>query len=210
MKGLNLVGQHFDRWTVLSQSPSLGRGRRWVCQCICGTIKIHATNTLRGRLSKSCGCLNEEKIKSRITHGQCPKSHGESQQSPEYRAYYAMLARCKGVNKQHIRDYQQRNITVCSRWLGPNGFINFFSDLGKKPTEKHTLERRDNAGGYHPDNCFWATRKEQTRNRRNTVFVLFRGEKIPRSKFLEDHHIPYVRGIYYLERGLDPEKLLNL
>ena len=68
------------------------------------------------------------------------------------------------------RNYGDRGITICNRWLGKNGFQNFYKDMGEMPKDK-TLDRKDNNGNYCKRNCCWSTRVEQQNNRRNNIFI---------------------------------------
>lgn len=87
---------------------------------------------------------------------------------PLYKAYHAMLDRCRNPNNTHYEYYGGRGITVCDRWLGTRGFPNFLEDMGERP-EKMTLDRIDNNGNYEPNNCRWATKHTQQFNQRKSV-----------------------------------------
>ena len=120
---------------------------------------------------KSCGCLQKEKaketcIKRNTTHN--------ASYTKEFRIWVKIKERCYGDYCKEYKYYGSRGIIMCDRWL--NSFENFLEDMGKRPSDKHTIDRIDNNGNYTPENCKWSTMKEQCRNRRNNHFLLFNNE----------------------------------
>ena len=94
--------------------------------------------------------------------------------SPERAIWSGMKQRCCNPHNKSFVYYGARGLSVCSRWAC--SYENFLADMGHRPSPKHSLERRDNACGYSPDNCLWATREEQMNNRRSNVIVTAMGE----------------------------------
>ena len=91
--------------------------------------------------------------------------HGDNN-SAEHRTWRIMKQRCYDPKHQAYNYYGGKGIIVCSRWR--NSYINFITDMGRKPTEKHSIERRNGNGNYEPSNCYWATKHEQMANRSNS------------------------------------------
>ena len=85
-----------------------------------------------------------------------------------------MIDRCYDTSNSQWNDYGGRGITVCDEWRGPTGLARFVSDMVECP-DGHSIDRIDNDGPYHKDNCRWATRKEQQRNMRNSRIITHGG-----------------------------------
>lgn len=93
-----------------------------------------------------------------------------------------MLWRCKQTSGHFYRFYGSSGITVCERWAK---YDNFVTDMGEKPAGL-TLERIDNNGNYEPENCRWATMKEQSMNRRNTRYITIDGVTKTVAQWIEE------------------------
>lgn len=186
---IDLTGQKFGRLVVIKRVENDKYGNhRWLCQCDCKHEVIVLGFNLKTGHTKSCGCLQKEKTIERSTkHGH--KKNGKP--TREYKSWADMIQRCTNPNDQQWKDYGGRNIKVCKRWLGKDGFIHFIADMGRCPLGC-TLERRKNKKGYYLDNCKWATPKEQARNRRNNRYEMYKGKNRLFVELCEEYNMPYM------------------
>lgn len=132
--------------------------------------------------------------------------HGLSR-TPEYRAWQTMRLRCTVPTNQAYGNYGGRGITVCERWL--ESPANFIADMGPKPSPKHELDRIDNNKGYSPENCRWATRSVNDRNRRSNVLIEFRGETRALVEWCEMLNIPQDTARFRMKNGWSIEDALT-
>lgn len=155
----------FGRLRVTGEGARRGRNRTAACTCDCGKAVEVLTFSLTSGRTQSCGCLQRERQSATAkVVGLANKRHGESQKrTPEYSAWLSMHSRCGNPRHRAYANYGGRGIAVCERWAA---FENFLADMGRRPSEKHSLDREDNDRGYEPGNCRWATDSEQNSNRR--------------------------------------------
>ena len=182
---INLIDQKFGRLTVLRYNDRDKNGNsRWLCRCNCGKETIVLGNNLKRNHTQSCGCLwKEVMFVSHIKHGH----HTRVTTTELYAVWAAMIQRCTNPNNKQWKDYGGRGITVCNRW---RKFEDFLEDMGEPPLGL-TIERIKNDKGYCLDNCYWATPKEQARNRRSNHLITCFGKIQCIAAWSEETGIPH-------------------
>ena len=205
-KMIDRTGEKYGRLTVLAESarifyPSTKKNgqRTWLCKCSCGGRAIVRDGSLRSGNTRSCGCLKIDVLNLVRT------KHGQST-SVEYKSWRHMLDRCLNANDKAYKNYGGRGIVVCERWR--HNPENFLADMGKRP-KGGSLDRIDNNGPYSPENCHWATRKQQNRNTRRNAFLTFCGRTKCISEWAEIYSIEPTIIYNRLRRGFSIERIFT-
>lgn len=163
----------------------------WVCVCDCGTEKEVAGTSLTRGVTRSCGCLHKELLVERST------SHGRSD-TPEFRVWAQAIQRCENPRDKAFPYYGARGIMMCDRWR--QSFEAFITDMGRRPSAKHTIDRIDNDGPYAPENCRWAEMIVQNGNRSITRLHEMNGRSMKLKAWAEELNIPLHQLRYQIER----------
>lgn len=181
---IDLIGRQYGKLKVLKRVKNDKRGNsRWLCLCDCknkSKIIVLGFNLKRNH-TRSCGCLKKNNA---LKHG-----HKKNRKETGfYRSWKDMKNRCINPNNKNYHNYGGHGITICEEW---SEFPNFLKDMpGWRPGLQ--IERINNNKGYCKENCEWATRKQQMRNRRDNRYETYKGKNRLLIELCEEHNIPYV------------------
>ncbi len=214
MKNLNrvhdLTGQRFGRLTVIGIDESRNtRKTYWICQCDCGNMSSHRSDGLLSGSIKSCGCYKREQSAIKVS-----KNHKHKQSGTRlYNIWLGMKGRCYNPNDPVYKNWGGRGITICDDWK--NDFSCFYNwAINNGYMENLTIDRIDNDGNYEPDNCRWASQKQQSSNRRSNINIKIGNETKTLMEWCEIFKLPYttVNMRYRRMRGdgkISLDKLFN-
>lgn len=194
---LDLAGQRFGDWVVLSFSHKGGYGEiYWLCRdVVTGERRaVRARNLTSGR-SASSGHRHRRAV---TTHGMTG--------TPTFRAWENMRQRCLNPRHRSFADYGGRGIKVHGPWL--DSFEQFLADMGVRPDDL-SLDRKNTDGDYTPQNCRWATATQQLRNRRDTVRITYNGRTQTAYDWADETGISAKALRERIRAGWPPEKALT-
>lgn len=180
-KLIDLTGQKFGRLTVIERADNKISGGQtkttWLCKCDCGNTVIVCTQELRRGDTRSCGCFAKEEMLKRF------KTHGK-RNTRLYKIWLDMKARCSNPNEINYPNYGGRGISVDSVWR--DNFEEFYKwAMLNGYSDNLSIDRIDGSKDYSPQNCRWATRKEQANNTRRNFNIFFNGETHTLSEWSE-------------------------
>lgn len=194
---VDLSGKRFGRLTVTKLLKTENNSAIWECKCDCGNTTTASTYMLKSQKKKSCGCLKKEVIKkgANVKHGK--------RYSRLYKTWCGMKSRTSNPNDKSYKDYGAKNISVCKEWK--DSFDNFYKwSIQNGYSDDLTIDRIDANGNYCPENCRWATLKEQQRNKRNTIKCEVLGIEKPLSEWCEIANVKYGKAYSRLRKGKQP------
>lgn len=194
----DVTGMKFGRLTVAGYvgQPPNDNGSRWLCFCECGGETITRSTSLKSGKTISCGCAQLD----------AAETHGDSNSS-EYRTWAAMKSRCYNPAAKYFEHYGGRGIKVCDRWR--NSYENFLSDMGRRPSSRHSLDRINNDGNYELANCRWTIQTIQIRNRSISVTFEWNGRRYSQTELAELSGIPFGTLRSRLSRGWPLDRAMS-
>lgn len=200
-KFVSRLGKIFGKLTVVEYAGKDAKKRLyWRCLCSCGNEAVVLGNSLITGNTSSCGCGSQS---SRF-----PKSHGLTG-DPLFHAWMGMMARCYNPECPAYPNYGGRGIRVHSALQSAEGYVAYITSLDKPRSDKLSIDRIDNEGDYAPGNLRWATRREQSLNRRNTLMVSHNGNLVPLIRLTEAAGVNYYTARIRLKRGCSLAAILS-
>lgn len=172
------LNSKFGRLTVIdfAHAEAPARGWNWVCRCECGVVKVLRPFEVKSGKIRSCGCLHDEVCAQKAT-----KFVNRTIDNKRlYSIYNGIKKRCYRVAEPRYKDYGARGIRLADEWLDEqHGFDNFVKwSMNNGYTEDMTIDRIDVDGNYDPNNCRWVSLSEQALNKRETLWVDYKGERV--------------------------------
>ena len=205
----DLTGMRFGRLVVRERTANkiTKSGKpvaQWLCDCDCGNTNVVRSASLNNGATKSCGCLRNEAAAA--TGKNCNTTHGLSH-TRLYKIWAKMLCRCYCETTKDYAAYGARGIQVHQDWHDFKSFHDWAIYNGYKSTL--SIDRIDNNGDYSPQNCRWATLRQQANNTRQNINITHQGKTKTIAQWARELGLPAERLYKRHERGCVPELILS-
>lgn len=204
-KPIDLSGRKFGRLTVMNRTSDhiYPNGRHdivYSCQCDCGKFVDVLAIHLRSGHTTSCGCFREDTARENMT------THGHTY-TRLHCIWKNMKQRCYNPKHKNYDVYGGRGITICDEWI--RDFASFERwALNNGYNDNLSIDRINANQGYSPDNCRWATQREQCNNTRRTILVEISGETHSMKEWCEIMSLQYGTVMNRVHRGMDCKSAL--
>lgn len=178
-----MIGKKFGKLTVISECSKHDKFgyKVYKCLCDCGNITYVNSNKLKTGNTKSCGCL---RIDKQTKHGKY--------KTRLYHIYNNMKNRCCNEKYRDFYKYGGRGISICGEWL--HDFMTFYDwSMNNGYKDNLTIDRIDVNGNYEPNNCRWATPRQQSNNRRVTIYLTYNGKTQTMKEWADELGVKYTR-----------------
>ena len=205
-RSIDLTGQKFNRLTVLHRDETSSTAHsKWVCLCDCGKTCSVAGGNLKNGHTKSCGCLNSERV---IARNKAGITHGDTK-TRLYRSWCSMWTRCTDPACASYIRYGGRGIKVCAEWEDYFKFREWALSVGYDYDAKLTIDRIDPDGDYEPSNCRFLTQQQQNATKRNAVRITYDGKTMCLREWAREYGINYLTFYNRLQNGWSIDKALH-
>lgn len=205
MRYEDLTGRRFGRLIVLERTDSHikkngDKQTAFLCRCDCGNVRKVLAYNLKNGHTTSCGCeAFRKRVAAKTTHNEAG--------TRLYRIWTKMKGRCTNPNDPAYKRYGGCGRTLCEEWKHYERFRDWA--LANGYADNLSIDRINNEKGYSPDNCRWATPKQQANNTRKNRIIEFNGETHTLSEWGEITKIKPITIAYRLNNGWDVESALT-
>lgn len=193
----DLTGQRFGRLTVIERAPSRTTGSKpvtmWRCRCDCGKITTVSSGSLERKTTVSCGCKK--------------RKHGFSHKERLYETWKNMRRRCSDPTNKRWEQYGGKGIKVCAEWSDYAAFRAWAMANGY--ADNLTIDRIDVNGDYCPENCRWATAKEQMNNMTKNRHLTYDGKTMTMAQWANALGVTYSTVLHRVQRGWSVERIVS-
>jgi hypothetical protein len=195
------IGKTYGRLTIIDEMPCLKDYARMMlvkCSCSKQTVKVVRLRSLLSGATIGCGCVHREAV-------QASNSTHKLSKHRLYKTWLNMIERCTNPEDKNYANYGGRGIVICDEWMKVENFI---SDMYPTWQEKLTLDRIDNSLGYFFENCRWASKTQQNRNKRTNVNATIGGKTQCLMGWCKELNINYNTVKTRIQKGADASQAI--